>query len=189
MDLEAASKYCHGCDACKPPQDFHRHLSSRDGLYHICKDCRRAYNAEYYTRRTKPPPTPATTANDMSDGDDGCVTPPRAADTGSTAIDALYVIKYDFDPCGTMGLKIGRAACVETRVRQLEASHNFRLIVLATFPGLGHLEARVHAMLSESRAREGRGREWFCAPLDTVLHTIALATRERAGLQFEGPKS
>ena len=113
--------------------------------------------------------------------DAGCAsrdaTPPRA-DTGSTSEDALYVLRYEFDPCGTMGVKIGRAACVETRVRQLEACHNFRLIVLATFPGLGHLEAHVHAMLSESRAREGRGREWFHAPLDTVLHTIALATRE-----------
>ena len=102
---------------------------------------------------------------------------PALPDTGSTAQDCLYVLRYDFDPCGTMGLKIGRAACVETRVRQLEASHNFRLVVLATFPGLGCLESRIHSLLSESRAREGRGREWFCAPLDNVLHTIALAMR------------
>ena len=115
----------------------------------------------------------------MSDAEsnNGYTTPPRAADTGSTSSDALYVLRYDFDPCGTMGLKIGRAACVEARVRQLEASHNFRLVILATFPGLGYSEQRVHAMLAESRAREGRGREWFNVPLGTALHAIGMALR------------
>ena len=174
MDLTADAKHCPGCKNTKPAHAFHRDRNKPGGCSGICKVCKRDYDA---TKRAKAPPPPST-ASDMSDADDGCVTPPRPADTGSTSQDALYVLRYDFDPCGTMGLKIGRAACVQTRVRQLETSHNFRLIVLATFPGLGHLEPRVHALLSESRAREGRGREWFCAPLDTVLHTIALAMHD-----------
>ena len=180
MDLTANdTKYCKGCVDYRSRQDFHPHPATKDRLYSICKDCRRKYDAQHRASlRANAPPTPSTTASDMSNADDGCATPPRAADTGSTTQGALYVLRYDFDPCGTMGLKIGRAACVQTRVQQLEASHNFRLIVLATFPGLGHLEPRVHSLLSESRAREGRGREWFNAPLDTVLHTIALAMRE-----------
>jgi len=143
-----------------------------------CRGCRRDYNARYRAqnraRCAAARPTPSTTASDMSDSEPTL----PLADTGSTSQDALYVLRYEFDPCGTMGLKIGRAACVDARVRQLEASHNFRLVILATFPRLGRLEARVHAMLSESRAHEGRGREWFYASPDTVLHTIALAMRE-----------
>ena len=160
-DLGLCSK-CH-----KSPRIYRTHA--------YCKECKRDYeNKRCASLRVNAPPTPSTTASDMSDSEP--TLPP--ADTGSTPQDTLYVLRYEFDPCGTMGLKIGRAACVDARVRQLEASHNFRLIVLATFPRLGRLEARVHAMLSESRAREGRGREWFHAPLDTVLHTIALAARE-----------
>ena len=175
MDLAANdTKYCKDCRDYKSRQDFHPHPATKDRLYSICKACRKNYNAQYRARRATAPPTPSTTASDMSDSEPTL----PLADTGSTAQDCLYVLRYEFDPCGAMGLKIGRAACVETRIRQLEGSHNFRLVVLATFPGLGYLELRVHSMLSESRAREGRGREWFCAPFDSVLHTIALATQE-----------
>ena len=181
MDLATNDfKYCKGCVDYKARQGFHPHPATKDRLYYICKACRKKCNAQYYALRAKALATPFTTNSDMSDAepDDGYATPPRAADMGSTSQDALYVLRYEFDPCGAMGLKIGRAACVETRVRQLETGHNFRLLILATFPGLGHLEPRVHTMLSESRAREGRGREWFHVPLGTVLHTLTLTMRE-----------
>ena len=202
MAVSSPTLRCPGCKEHKDPSSFWRNVSSPSGRAYYCIPCQKDHQRRWRAARLAKP-TPSTTASEMSDSesdggvvlpcvDAGCAvrdaTPPRA-DTGSTSEDALYVIRYSFDPCGTMGVKIGRAACVQTRVRQLEASHNFRLIVLATFPGLGYLEPRVHSMLSESRAREGRGREWFGAPLDTVLHVIALATRDRAGLQFEGPKS
>ena len=168
---------CSKCAAEKDFQEFYRNASRLSGRDFYCKPCRLEANR---AARAKALATPFTTNSDMSDAepDDGCATPPRAADTGSTSQDALYVLRYEFDPCGVMGLKIGRAACVETRVRQLETGHNFRLIILATFPGLGHLEPCIHTMLSESRAREGRGREWFCVPLETVLHTLTLTMRE-----------
>ena len=149
MDLEADSQCCSGCDERKPSQDFHQGSRRRRGLY----SARRA------------------SARDMSDADDGCVTPPRA-DTGSQ--DALYIMRYDRIP---RELMIGRAVCVETRARQLEAGMNFHMVILATFPGLGHLEPRVHAMLSESRSHEGPGHQWFNVPLDAALHAIALAAR------------
>lgn len=168
---------CSNCAAEKDFQEFYRNAAKLSGRDNYCKPCRLEVNRSF---RAKAVATPFTTNSDMSDAepDDGCATPPRAADTGSTSQDALYVLRYEFDPCGVMGLKIGRAACVETRVRQLETGHNFRLIILATFPGLGHLEPCIHTMLSESRAREGRGREWFCVPLETVLHTLTLTMRE-----------
>ena len=113
--------------------------------------------------------------------DDGRAPPPPVADTGSTAHDALYIMRYDFDPCGTMGLKIGRAADVQVRARQLGTSHNFHMHVLATCPGMGFLESRVHAMLADSRPNGGSGREWFDVPLDSALSVIAVAMRtERA---------
>ena len=82
---------------------------------------------------------------------------------------------YSFDPCHTMGLNIGRANDAQARALKLGQSHAFRMHILATFPGLGHLEHRVHSILATSRVMHGRGREWFCVPLDTVLHAIAVS--------------
>ena len=177
MDLTADSKRCSRCAAHKPRQEFHQDSKSRDGLSYICKACRGAINAQRYAQRARPTQTPSTTASDMSDAEH--TLPP--ADTGGTGQDALYVMRYDFDPCGTLGLKVGRAADVQARAHQLGASHNFRMVVLATLPCLGFLESRVHAMLADRRANGGSGREWFDVPLDTALSVIAVAMRtERA---------
>ena len=81
-----------------------------------------------------------------------------------------------------MGLKIGRACDVGARALQLGAGHAFRMHVLATFPGLGHLEQHVHAILASSRVTTGRGREWFNTPLDSVLHAIAGLTHEHTNV-------
>ena len=153
--------FCRKCN--NEPRIYQTHA--------YCKECKRDYEAKRRANRAKPPPTPSTTASDMSDAE------PTLPDTGSTAHDALYVMRYDFDPCGTMGLKIGRAADVQARARQLGTGHNFRMHVLATFPGMGFLESRVHAMLADSRSNGGSGREWFDVPLDTALSVIAVAMR------------
>ena len=104
------------------------------------------------------------------------------ADIGGTVCDALYVMCYDFDPCHTMGLNNGRACNVDARALQLAKGHAFRMHILATFPGLGHLERRVHAILAADRVTTGRGIAWFCTPLGTVLHAIAVLTHERANV-------
>ena len=80
-----------------------------------------------------------------------------------------------------MGLKLGRACNVDARAIQLAKGHAFRMHILATFPGLGHFERHVHAILAADRVTTGRGIEWFCTPLDTVLHAIA-------GLMHEPPQ-
>ena len=90
-------------------------------------------------RQSRPP-----TSDDMSG--------PELPDTGGTPADDLYVMCYDNLDCEA--LKIGRAADVEARARQLEASHNFRMRVLATFAGLGDLESRLHGPRAHSRASE-----------------------------------
>ena len=63
-----------------------------------------------------------------------------------------YVVQYDtvWD-C----VKIGRASDVLKRLRSLEESHNFRLVVVASFPGYGHIGRLVHKQLSAYRSAEG----------------------------------
>eukprot|EP00973_Karenia_brevis_P040322 5570416-Karenia_brevis.AAC.1 len=42
----------------------------------------------------------------------------------------LYLMRYEFDPCGTMGVKIGRTKNLAARVAKIEEGHNFRMKVL-----------------------------------------------------------
>ena len=73
----------------------------------------------------------------------------------------LYVVRYDtvWD-CAN----IGRASDVAKRLRSLEESHNFRLVLVASFPGYGHIGKLVHKQLSAYRSAEGASNEWFNAP-------------------------
>ena len=73
--------------------------------------------------------------------------------------DDLYIMRY----VGILQdvLKIGRSANPEKRHKGLEAGHNFRLELLAIFPGKGHLEQAVHKRLEERRSTRGTGIEWF----------------------------
>ena len=57
----------------------------------------------------------------------------------------------------------------------MEAGHNFKLQVLAIFPGQGRLERRVHALLSDLRAADGQGQEWFNVTLQQALLAAASA--------------
>ena len=45
-------------------------------------------------------------------------------------------------------LKIGRSRDVEARRRSLQASQNFKMLVLAVFLQAGHIETSVHRILS-----------------------------------------
>ena len=71
--------------------------------------------------------------------------------------------------------KVGHAKDVAARVRSLEAGHNLKLQVLAIFPGQGRLERRVHALLSDHRATDGRGQEWFNVTLQQAFSAAASA--------------
>ena len=68
--------------------------------------------------------------------------------------------------------KVGRSKCAEQRREDLQNGQNFRMEVVATFPGNGYAEGLVHDRLAHSRVSEGPGREWFAASLSDVLHAI-----------------
>ena len=137
-----------------------------------CRPCTNRYQRE--RRANTRDWTPSTiTAHDSELSDSESSQPETC-----TRCDALYVMCYDFDPCHTMGLKVGRASNVDARALQLGKGHAFRMHVLATFPGLGHIEHHVHSLLSSSRATTGRGIEWFHSPLSSVLHAIAVSSHE-----------
>ena len=90
--------------------------------------------------------------------------------------DHLYLLQYPWDQSWDHSpIKVGRAQDVAARVRSLESGHNFRLRVLTIFPGQGKLERRVHALLSEHRAADGRGQEWFTVTMQQALAAVALA--------------
>ena len=71
-------------------------------------------------------------------------------------------------------LKIGRSSDVERRRLYMQQSHPFHLITVATFPGAGHLEPRVHATLNTLLVA-GPGREWFNVSPSDAIHAIAIA--------------
>ena len=83
----------------------------------------------------------------------------------------LYVLSYEYSLDGPY--KIGRTACVEARVAQLEASQCFRIVVHACFPQRGDLERKVHEQLAAFQVTGMRGKEWFNCPLATIIMAIA----------------
>ena len=87
----------------------------------------------------------------------------------------LYLMRYDFDPCNTMGIKVGKSKNLAMRVEQLESAHNFRMKVLRVYRGLGSLEPIVHRLLASKRASGGPGTEWFDVSFATAMKAVALA--------------
>ena len=87
----------------------------------------------------------------------------------------LYLMRYEFDPCGTMGVKIGRTKNLAGRVAQIESGHNFRMKVLRVYRGLGNLERGVHTLLASRRAKDGPGTEWFDVSFSAAMKAVALA--------------
>ena len=91
------------------------------------------------------------------------------------AVSHLYIFRYEFGPCGSMGLKIGRSENVSMRKKQLEQDHNFEMKVLRVYTGCGHLETTVHRLLSTKRLTTGSSREWFDVSFDTAMLAVRLA--------------
>ena len=87
----------------------------------------------------------------------------------------LYIMRYEFDPCNTMGVKIGRTKNLAARVADIEDGHNFRMKVLRVYRGLGNLENLVHALLASRRASSGPGKEWFDVTFSAAMKAVALA--------------
>ena len=87
----------------------------------------------------------------------------------------LYIMRYEFDPCGTMGVNIGRTKNLAARVAQKESGHNFRMKVLRVYRGLGNLEPLVHELLASRRASGGAGTEWFDVSVSAAMTAGARA--------------
>ena len=87
----------------------------------------------------------------------------------------LYIMRYEFDPCGTMGVKIGRTKNLGARVAHFEDGHNFRMKVLRVYRGLGSLEPLVKQLLASRRASGGPGTEWFDVSFAAAMKAVALA--------------
>ena len=69
-------------------------------------------------------------------------------------------------------VKIGRSSNVQRRIRKFEEGHNFRTVLLAVYPGKGHLERRVHQQLKAYQNNFGAGSEWFDLSADYALKVI-----------------
>ena len=80
----------------------------------------------------------------------------------------LYVMKNSLLPY----FKVGRSADVARRATDLQSGHPFRVLVMAVFPGKGHLEHHVHSKLEAWNVKECPGREWFDCTLAEVLQCI-----------------
>jgi hypothetical protein len=67
-------------------------------------------------------------------------------------------------------VKIGKANCVETRMRNMQAGNPFEIELLASFPGTYALETAIHHALQPLRQRG----EWFEQgdDLTTVLDLV-----------------
>ena len=81
----------------------------------------------------------------------------------------LYVLQYStIWDC----VKIGRSSNVQRRIQKLEEGHNFRIVLLAIYPGKGHLERIVHQQLQRYQSNFGAGNEWFDLSADYALKVI-----------------
>ena len=61
---------------------------------------------------------------------------------------------------------------MQSRIRSLENGHNFRIVLLAVYPGKGRLERRVHQQLKAYQSDVGAGDEWFNLSADYALKVI-----------------
>ena len=136
-----------------------------------CKECTYEYHKERREKRKRQDDSDSESDGEPS-GPDPSGPDPSAAPSAPRAPD-LYIFANSLIP-GMV--KIGRSNDVERRRVELQRSHPFRLITVATFPGAGHLEANVHLAL-HAHLVDGPGREWFSVAASDAIHAIAIAMR------------
>jgi hypothetical protein len=156
---EAVTRRCSRCREDLALECFY----SGTGGY--CKDCMREYGRLQPKRKRVVPESESE--SEATDPADHSPAAPEARPQD------LYIFANTLIP-GI--LKIGRSIDVERRRLSMQQSHPFNLITVATFPGAGHLELRVHAALSALMV-DGPGREWFRVSPSDAIHAIAIAMR------------
>ena len=178
LDYDSSSsdsgKQCKGCARMLPLTAYSVDAYRTDRLRGKCKECC-SQNTQLW-RASK------TRATD----EEPAAKRPKLVPT--IPGEHLYVMAFSTDPDGLLsGLKVGRSGNIDRRAHELGNSMPFHVIVLATFPGQGHLEDVVHAMLAAYRNGSGRGREWFHAPLTEILQSVVYAMQARANVNGGAP--
>ena len=147
-----------------PATHFYVDKKAQSGLTSRCKDCISEHNRLYYQEKRRM----GIPRDEPEPAEEPAAKKPRLEP------EDLYVMAMSTDPRGAVhGLKVGRSDNIQQRANTLCDSMPFNISVLATFPGAGHLEKRVHTMLDDTRNTAGRGREWFHVTLPHVIHTVA----------------
>ena len=155
---DSADKFCKSCQAFKPLAEYHMNRTMADGRQKWCKICQNRANRENQLRRG---------ARGEESGGSGSGEE-TAAEVRSDMAN-LYVMANSRI---TGEYKVGRSKAVEQRREDLHSSQNFRMVIVAIFPGAGDAEGSVHNVLAHSRVHEGPGREWFRASLSDILHAV-----------------
>ena len=165
---DSADKFCKSCKAFKPLAEYHMNRTMADGRQAWCKICQNRANRENQLRR-------GARGGESGSNEDS------EESTEAEAVPAGYDLYVLTNPRIPGEYKVGRSKGVEQRREDLQNGQNFRMEILATFPGNGYAEGLVHDRLAHSRVQEGPGREWFRASLSDILHAVGRAVEaERA---------
>ena len=156
-ELRAASSFSGGQSICKPcKRENNRQWCEQHKEY--SNACDRQRYAKYRAEQAQ-----STEYDDVMSEHEG------------EATSLLYLMGYEFDPCRTLGIKIGRTDNIAARVKEIEKNHNFRMKVLRVYRGLGNLEPLVHELLASKRMTQGASKEWFDVSFATGMKAVALA--------------
>jgi hypothetical protein len=166
-------KICLGCNKMCPASCYYANVGGKMALGARCKECVREYGFRQRGGR-KPEDGDEETPDD---DDDPQAKRPKVSEPAASD---LYVMALSTDPSGAVhGFKVGRSSNIQQRSFDLSSSMPFTILVLATFPGAGHLERSVHTLLAPTRNTAGRGREWFQSSLTSVLHAVTYALQSQ----------
>jgi hypothetical protein len=158
---------CRDCDRVLPMTEYNMHSGTVSGHRHECRECQRVYNQNYQQKKRD--------EREAHDEPDPQAKRSKFFESAVAGAD-LYVMAISTDPEGTThGLKVGCSSNIPQRAANLSESLPFNILVLATFPGAGHLEKGIHSQLETTRNTTGRGREWFHATLPNITHAVACA--------------
>jgi hypothetical protein len=164
---EQTTRRCSRCCEELAPERFSGGVRPQ----RYCKECIYEYHRDWRAKRKRQAESDSESDGEPSDPS-GPSGPDPSAVPSARAPD-LYIFANSLIP-GMV--KIGRSNDVERRRVELQRSHPFRLITIATFPGAGHLEAKVHLAL-HAHLVDGPGREWFSVAASDAIHAIAIAMR------------
>ncbi len=161
-----------------PDREFSVNRTMVSGLQSRCKECNSEDNRRYRQGRLEQDRDDVTAAEPDVDpaSEEPHVKRPRMEP------EHLYIMALSIDPTGAVyGFKVGRSGDVQQRANSLAESMPFTMVVLAIFPGAGHVEKRVHSLLEHRRNPGGSGREWFHNSLSVVIQYVGVAMEAGVG--------